>query len=58
MLALEDGYVICPICKRNRRVKRVAPDEKGERILLFCRHCKNEFRVDIEQGQCYLSRSQ
>lgn len=56
MLAVKDGYLECPICHRNR-LKRVAPDESGERILIFCRYCKSEIRIDIDQGQCFESRS-
>lgn len=51
-------YLVCPICHRNRRVKRIAPDEDGTRIVCFCRDCKNEFRIDIHEGQCFESRSQ
>lgn len=58
MISVVDGYIGCPICRQNRRVKRIAPDERGENIVCFCRKCKQEFRVDISQGQCYLSRSQ
>lgn len=58
MLTVKDGYLTCPICKRNKRLLKVAPDTTAERLIVFCRDCKNEHIVDIEQGQCYESRSQ
>ena len=57
MLTVDKGYLVCPYCRKNRKVKRITPDERGERVLLYCRDCKREFRVDIEQGQCFESRS-
>lgn len=56
LLTVRDGYLECPICHKNRRLKRVTPDETGERILLYCRDCKNEIRVDLFEGQCFESR--
>lgn len=58
MLTVKDGYLTCPICKRNKRLLKVAPDTTAKRLIVFCRDCKNEHIVDIEQGQCYESRSQ
>ena len=57
MLTVTDGWLECPICHRNKRMKRIAPDERGERILVFCRDCKSEIQVDIREGQCFESRS-
>lgn len=56
LLTVKDGYLECPNCHRNRRLKRVAPDEVGERILLYCRDCKTEIRIDIVKGKCFESR--
>lgn len=58
MLTTEGGYLVCPICKRNRRVKRISADEQAKNLILYCRDCKTEFRVDIVRGQCFESRSQ
>lgn len=57
ILSVKDGYLECPVCHRNRRLKRIAPDELGERIVVYCRDCKSELRIDIREGQCYESRS-
>lgn len=56
ILTVQDGWLVCPICNRNRRVKRITQDERAENLLLFCRDCKNEFRVDIAEGECFESR--
>lgn len=56
ILAVQDGWLVCPICNRNRRVKRITQDERAENLLLFCRDCKSEFRVDIAEGECFESR--
>lgn len=56
ILIVQDGWLSCPICKKNRRVKRITPDERATNLLLFCRDCKSEFRIDIEEGQCFESR--
>ena len=58
MLTVKDGWVSCPACRRNKRLKRIYPDERGSRIRLYCRDCKSEIIVDIDKGQCFESRSQ
>lgn len=58
LLTVKDGYLICPICRRNRHVRRIVPETSATMLLEFCRTCKNEFYIDISQGQCYESRSQ
>lgn len=58
MLSVEDGWLTCPICRRNRRLKRIDPSEEAERVKLYCRDCKSEFFVTIHRGQCFESRGQ
>lgn len=58
MLTVKDGYLICPNCRRNKRLMKVNPDTRATRVVAFCRDCKTENIVDIDQGQCYESRSQ
>lgn len=58
LITIRGGYVRCPFCRRNRKVKRIGEHEFGHDIVCFCRTCKTEFEVDVdEDGQCYLSRS-
>ena len=46
------------MCRRNKRLKRIFPDEEAERIGLFCKDCKRTLFVRIHQGQCFESRCQ
>jgi len=58
MIPVQDGWITCPNCRRNKRLKRISPDESAERVGVFCRDCKTEVFLTIHQGQCYESRSQ
>ena len=58
MLTVKDGYLACPTCRRNKRLMKINPDTTATRVVAFCRDCKTEHIVDIEQGQCFESRSQ
>lgn len=58
MLTVRDGYLICPNCRRNKRLMKINPDTVAHRVVAFCRDCKTENIVDINRGQCFESRSQ
>lgn len=58
MLAVKDGYLMCPHCRRNKRLMKINPDTVATRVVAFCRDCKTENIVDIDRGQCFESRSQ
>lgn len=53
-----ETYLICPVCRRNRRLMKILPDSSGHNIVAFCRDCKSEIKIDIFEGQCFESRSQ
>lgn len=57
ILTVREGYLVCPICKRNRRLLRISPETQATRLPIYCRDCKNSILIDIESGQCYESRS-
>lgn len=57
MLTVEDGWLVCPFCKLNRRVMKIDPDTVAMRLPAYCRSCKREFRVDIQKGQSFKSQS-
>lgn len=57
MLAVRDGYLECPYCKASR-VQRVRRDTEAKRLQVYCRKCKHEMIVDMQSGQCYMSRGQ
>ncbi len=58
ILPTEDGWLTCPICRRNKRLKRILPGEEAEHIGLYCKDCKRYVYVKIHQGQCFDSRCQ
>ncbi len=57
MLAVKDGYLECPYCKASR-LQRVRQDTEAKRLQVYCRKCKHELIVDMQAGQCYMSRGQ
>ena len=57
MLTVRDGFLICPRCRRNKRLMKINPDTEARGVVAFCRDCKSEILIDIEQGQCFESRS-
>lgn len=58
IMLTEDGFLICPRCRVNRRLLRVRPDTQARNVQLYCRTCKSEIVVDIVEGQCFESRGQ
>ena len=55
-LDVRNGWLICPVCHRNRRLLRVRPSTEAKDLQLFCKDCKSEIVVDIDKGQCFESR--
>ena len=51
LLPVEDGYVACPYCRRNRRLMKIRPDTFGRNIQVFCRTCKREIKLDIARDE-------
>ena len=58
LMTVTDGYLACPICRRNRRMMKVDPDTEGRGIVAYCRVCKTEHKINIVQGQSFKSQSQ
>ena len=58
LLSTEDGWIICPRCKRNKRLKRIYPGEEAERVGLYCRDCRRVIYVRIHRGQSFESQGQ
>lgn len=42
-------FISCPVC-RAKRLMRLYPETKGVGVALYCRKCKRESVVDIQQG--------
>ena len=58
MLPVKGRWVACPTCGRNAHMKQIRPDTYSRNDVIFCRICKTEYIVDIDEGKCYLSRGQ
>ena len=50
-LVVKDGWVTCPICKRNHRLIRVGPETVAQYLPVYCRTCHSETVLNIERGQ-------
>ena len=58
LLPTDEGWLACPLCRRNKRLKRILPGEEAERVGLYCKDCKRYVYVRIHKGQCFESRCQ
>ena len=56
LLTVEDGYLICPACRRNRKLLPVSPSTEARCLEVWCRTCKRRIKLDIVQGQCFESQ--
>ena len=52
------GYLVCPRCRRNKHLLKLSPETEARGLIVYCRDCKTEFKINISQGQCFESRSQ
>ena len=58
ILTVKDGYLTCPRCRTNNRVMKIHPTTFARNAVAFCRICKWEGLVNIQEGQCFESQSQ
>ena len=56
-LTVKNGWVTCPVCKRNRRLIRIESETVAKALPVFCRDCKSEIILDIDRGQSVERRS-
>ncbi len=56
-LVPKDGWITCPVCRRNKRLLRITPDTQADCLPVFCRDCKTEIILHIERGQSVERRS-
>ena len=57
-LAVKNGWITCPCCRRNKRLMRVLPETRARSLEVFCRDCKSTIILDIDEGQRVELRSQ
>lgn len=58
MYPVQQGWLACPTCRRNKHLLKVAPETEARSLIVYCRDCKTEHKIDIAKGQCFESRSQ
>ena len=57
-LVVKDGWLICPVCRRNRRLHRINADTEAKNLPVYCKDCKTELILDIARGQSVERRGQ
>ena len=57
-LSIKDGWITCPVCKRNHRLMRTRSDTVGRNIVAYCRTCRSEVVLNIDKGQSEKRQSQ
>ena len=55
-MTVEDGYLTCPACRRNKKLLPVTPDTTAVNQEVWCRDCKRRIKLDILKGQCFESQ--
>ncbi len=56
-LIVKNGWLTCPVCRRNKRLLRVPPDTEAKALRVYCTDCKTELILDIARGQSVERRS-
>lgn len=64
-LSVVDGRLRCPNYSEekgsrrcpNKFLMRIDPDTDGHGVCVYCRRCGENFKIDIENGVCYMSPS-
>lgn len=54
----EAGYLICPCCRRNRKLLPVTPETEAVNLEVYCKVCKRRIKMDIDKGQGFESSCQ
>ena len=57
-LVVKDGWVACPVCRRNKRLLKIGPETEAHGLPVYCRDCKTELILNIAKGQSVERRSQ
>ena len=57
-LVVKNGWLTCPVCRRNRRLMRIAFDTEARNLHVYCTDCKTELILDIARGQSVERRGQ
>ena len=55
ILELLDERIVCPVCQRKTD-QVVKSETTAEMLIVFCKWCKHELTVTIENGRCQCLR--
>lgn len=55
LLTVRDGFLLCPICRQNKKLLPVLPTTSGSDIVCYCQKCKHRVIVNIDHGLCFES---
>jgi len=55
ILELSGGRIVCPACRRKTD-QVVLAETSAEMLIVFCKRCKREMTVKIENGNCQCLR--
>lgn len=50
-LVVKDGWLVCPVCQRNKHLLRVRPETEARNLQIYCKDCKTELILNIDKGQ-------
>lgn len=56
-LVVKNGWVTCPICRKNHHWLFVDEDTEAECFPVYCRDCKQTVKVKIARGRSVERRS-
>lgn len=56
-ITVTNGWITCPVCKRNKRLLRIEKDTEAKGLPVYCKDCKTEIILDISRGQSVERRS-
>ena len=57
-ISTKDGWLTCPICKRNHRLLRITDATRARGLPVYCRTCHSEVILNIDEGQSVKRQSQ
>lgn len=50
ILTVEHGWIKCPYCS-SRRLLRLLPETSARNLAVYCRHCRHEVVLNIEEAR-------
>lgn len=50
-LTVKDGWLHCPMCRRNKKLLRIEEDTEAYGLPVYCTYCKREIILNIARGQ-------